>query len=113
VLGRYVREQRALTLEDAVRKMSWAVAARLGLRKRGLLQAGCFADVVVFDPDTIADRATFEQPHQLSVGVREVWVNGARAVSGGEHTGATPGRVVRGPGWQGATGAIGAEEASL
>jgi N-acyl-D-amino-acid deacylase len=98
VLGRYVREERALTLEDAVRKMSWAVAARLGLRDRGLLQAGCFADVVVFDPATIADRATFEQPHQLSAGVREVWVNGARVLSGGEHTGATPGRVVRGAG---------------
>ncbi len=102
VLGKYVREERALTLEDAIRKMTWAVAARLSLRDRGLLQAGCFADVVVFDPDTIADRATFEAPHQLSVGVRDVWVNGVRVLSDGEHTGATPGRVVRGPGWQGA-----------
>lgn len=98
VLGRYVREEGALTLEDAVRKMSGAVAARLGLRDRGLLREGCFADVVVFDPETIADRATFEAPHQLSVGVRDVWVNGARVLADGAHTGATPGRVVRGPG---------------
>jgi N-acyl-D-amino-acid deacylase len=101
VLGKYVREERALTLEDAVRKMSWAVAARLGLRDRGLLQAGCFADVVVFDPQTIADRATFEAPHQLSSGVRDVWVNGARVLADGQHTGAKPGRVVGGAGWQG------------
>jgi N-acyl-D-amino-acid deacylase len=98
VLGKYVREERALTLEDAVRKMSWAVASRLGLRDRGLLQAGLMADVVVFDPETIADRATFEAPHQLSVGVRDVWVNGERVLAGGEHTGALPGRVVRGAG---------------
>jgi N-acyl-D-aspartate/D-glutamate deacylase len=95
VLGRYVREERALTLEDAVRKMSGAVAQRLGLYRRGLLRPGCFADVVIFDADTVADRATFEAPHQLSVGVRDVWVNGARVLAGGEHTGATPGRVVR------------------
>jgi N-acyl-D-amino-acid deacylase len=98
VLGRYVREEGALTLEDAVRKMSGAVAARLGLRDRGLLREGCYADVVVFDPATVADRATFEEPHQLAVGVRDVWVNGSRVLSGGEHTGATPGRVVGWPG---------------
>nr|WP_255604507.1 amidohydrolase family protein [Oscillochloris sp. ZM17-4] len=98
VLGTYVREERALSLEDAVRKMSWAVASRLGLRDRGLLHAGMLADVVIFDPEMIADRATFAQPHQLSVGVRDVWVNGARVLDGGAHTGALPGRVVRGPG---------------
>jgi N-acyl-D-amino-acid deacylase len=96
VLGRYVREEGILPLEDAVRKMSGAVAARLGLRDRGLLRAGFMADVVVFDPRTIGDRATFDQPHQLSVGVRDVWVNGVRVLAGGEHTGATPGRVVTG-----------------
>lgn len=101
VLGKYVREERLLSLEEAVRKMSWAVASRLGLRDRGLIQAGCFADVVIFDPATIADRATFEAPHQLSVGVRDVWVNGVRVLAGGEHTGAKPGRFVRGPGWRG------------
>ena len=98
VLGRYVRDERALALEDAVRKMTSAVADRLGLPERGLLRAGCYADVVVFDPATIADQATFEEPHQLATGVRDVWVNGARVLAGGAHTGATPGRVVSGPG---------------
>jgi N-acyl-D-aspartate/D-glutamate deacylase len=94
VLGRYVRGEQALTLEDAVRKMTSAVADRLGLHERGLLRAGSYADVVIFDPATIADQATFEQPHQLPIGVRDVWVNGARVLRDGAHTGATPGRVV-------------------
>jgi dihydroorotase/N-acyl-D-amino-acid deacylase len=98
VLGRYVRDERALALEDAVRKMTSAVADRLGLRERGLLRAGCYADVVVFDPATIADRATFEAPHQLATGMRDVWVNGARVLLDGAHTGATPGRIVAGRG---------------
>jgi N-acyl-D-amino-acid deacylase len=98
VLGRYVREERALALEDAVRKMTSAVADRLSLRERGLLRAGCYADVVVFDPATIADQATFEAPHQLATGVRDVWVNGVQVLLDGAHTGATPGRVVAGPG---------------
>jgi N-acyl-D-aspartate/D-glutamate deacylase len=97
VLGRYVREENVITLEDAIHKMTWAVAARLGLRDRGLLLEGCYADVVTFDPETIGDRATFEEPHQLSVGVRDVWVNGVRVLKTGEHTGATPGRIVDGP----------------
>jgi len=75
--------------------MSGSVAARLGLRERGLLHPGYFADVVIFDPATITDRATFEDPHQLSSGIRDVWVNGARVVRNGAHTGATPGKVVR------------------
>lgn len=98
VLGKYVREEKTLTLEDAVRKMTSSVADRLSLRDRGLLRAGCYADVVIFDPQTIADRATFEQPHQLSVGVRDVWVNGSRVLKNTVHTGATPGQFVRGPG---------------
>jgi dihydroorotase/N-acyl-D-amino-acid deacylase len=98
VLGHYVRDEGVLRLEDAVRKMTSAVAERLGLRERGLLHPGCYADVVVMDPLTIADRATFEAPHQLASGVRDVWVNGARVLQGGAHTGATPGRVVSGPG---------------
>jgi dihydroorotase/N-acyl-D-amino-acid deacylase len=98
VLGRYVRDEGVLALEDAVRKMTSAVAARLGLRERGLLRAGCYADVVVFDPATIADQATFETPHQLSRGVSDVWVNGERVLRDGVHTGVTPGRVVRGSG---------------
>jgi len=102
ILGRYVREQRVLSLEDAVRKMSGAVATRLSIRDRGLLAPGYYADVVVFDPATIIDRATFEQPHQLSTGVRYLFVNGVAVVSNGRHTGAKPGRIVRGPGYDGA-----------
>jgi dihydroorotase/N-acyl-D-amino-acid deacylase len=82
----------------AIRKMTSAAADRLGLRDRGLLRAGCYADVVTFDPATVGDRATFADPHRLSTGVRDVWVNGARVVRDGAHTGATPGRFVAGPG---------------
>ena len=95
VLGTYVREQGLLTLEDAVRKMSGAVADRLGLRHRGHLRTGFYADVALFDPSTISDRATFADSHQLSVGVQDVWVNGERVLRNGEHTGAVPGRFVR------------------
>jgi dihydroorotase/N-acyl-D-amino-acid deacylase len=95
VLGLYVREHRLLTLEDAVRKMTGAVANRLGLRKRGHLRTGCYADVVLFDPQTINDRATFADSHLLSVGIQDVWVNGQRVLRKGEHTGAVPGRFVR------------------
>jgi N-acyl-D-amino-acid deacylase len=101
VLGKYVRTDSLFTLEEAVRKMTGATAARLKLRDRGLLREGMFADVVVFDPATIIDKATFEKPHQLSVGVKYVFVNGVAVVSDGQHTGAKPGRVVRGPGWTG------------
>jgi N-acyl-D-aspartate/D-glutamate deacylase len=98
VLRKYVREERLISLEDAVRKMTSAVADRLHLRDRGVLRAGAFADVILFDPEAIGDRATFEDSHQLSVGVRDVWVNGVRVLRGGVHTGATPGRFVKGPG---------------
>ena len=101
ILGRYVREQGVIPLEDAVRKMSSAVADRLGLRDRGLLRAGMYADVVVFDPATVIDRATYTDPHRLSEGVREVWVNGERVLRGGQHTGAMPGQRVHGPGFTG------------
>ncbi len=94
VLAKYVREEKLLTLEEAIRKMSGAVAARLGLRDRGLLRPGYYADVVVFDAEAITDRATFEDPHQLSTGIRDVWVNGTRVIRNGQHTGTTPGRVV-------------------
>jgi N-acyl-D-amino-acid deacylase len=99
ILGKYVREDRVLTLEDAVRKMTSAVATRLAIPDRGVLRAGMRADVVVFDPATVVDRATFEKPHQLSVGVREVFVNGVATVRGGAVTGATPGMIVRGAGY--------------
>jgi N-acyl-D-aspartate/D-glutamate deacylase len=98
VLGKYVREEGVITLEDAVRKMSSAVASRLGLRERGLLREGFYADIVIFDPSTINDLATFDDPHQLSVGISDVWVNGIRVLDKGVHTGSKPGRIMYGPG---------------
>ena len=98
VLGKYVREEGVLELEDAVRKMTSSVADRLSIRDRGVLRADAYADVVVFDPAGVADRATFEDPHQLSVGIRDVWVNGVRVIDGGTHTEAMPGRIIDGPG---------------
>ncbi|HLA23880.1 MAG TPA: D-aminoacylase [bacterium] len=101
VLGRYVRDEGIIPMAEAVRRMTSFPAGTLRLRDRGRLAEGYFADVVVFDPETIADRATYEQPHQYAVGVRDVLVNGVPVIAGGKHTGATPGRVVRGPGWRG------------
>ena len=95
ILGRYVREEKLLTLEDAVRRMTGGVAARLGLRDRGLLREGMFADVVVFDDSTIIDLSTPAKPHQLSRGVEQLFVNGVQVVRDGKHTGATPGRALR------------------
>lgn len=101
VLGRYVRDQGVLPLAEALRRMTSFPADTLRLRDRGRLAEGSFADIVVFDPDTVADRATYARPHQYAVGVRDVLVNGVPVIADGEHTGATPGRVVRGPGWRG------------
>jgi N-acyl-D-amino-acid deacylase len=101
LLGRYVRDEGLVALEEAVRRLTSLPAENLGLRGRGALERGYFADVVVFDAATITDHATFEDPHQYATGVRDVWVNGERVLADGEHTGATPGRVVRGPGWRG------------
>jgi N-acyl-D-amino-acid deacylase len=98
VLGKYVREDKVLTLEEAIRKLSGLPATNLGLDHRGFLQDGMFADVVVFDPATVGDRATFEKPHQYSVGMKHVFVNGKQVLKEGEHTGAKPGRAVWGPG---------------
>jgi N-acyl-D-amino-acid deacylase len=100
ILGHFVRDLHVIPLEDAVRKMTSAVADRLSIQDRGLLREGMYADVVVFDPATVADRATFEKPHQLSVGVLHVLVNGVEVVRDGKHTGAKPGMVLRGPGWR-------------
>jgi N-acyl-D-amino-acid deacylase len=99
LLGRYVRDENVITLQEAVRRLTTLPAENLGLRGRGALRPGYFADVVVFDPATIADRATFDQPHQYATGVSHVFVNGVQVLRAGEHTGALPGRVVRGPGW--------------
>jgi dihydroorotase/N-acyl-D-amino-acid deacylase len=100
LFGRYVREQQVLSLEDAVRKASSAVATRLSLTDRGVLKVGLKADVIVFDPKTIIDNATFDKPHQLSTGVRDMFVNGVAVLRNGAHTGAKPGVVVRGPGYR-------------
>ncbi len=104
LLGKYVREERALSLAEAVRRLTSLPAMNLRLERRGRLAPELFADVVVFDPMTIQDRATFERPHQYATGVVHVFVNGVQVLDAGEHTGALPGRVVRGPGWTGVAG---------
>lgn len=101
LLGHYVRERRIIPLAEAIRRLTSLPAENLTIRRRGALRLGYFADVVVFDPTTIRDHATFEEPHQYSEGVEHVLVNGTLVLHSGEHTGATPGRVVRGPGWTG------------
>ena len=100
IFAKYVREEGVLSLSEAVRRMSALPAANLKLDRRGRLRPGYFADVVIFDPKTIQDHATFAQPHQYATGVQHVFVNGIPVIQEGEHTGATPGRVVRGPGWR-------------
>ena len=100
VLGKYVRDEKVLSLTEAIRRLSGLPATNLGLDHRGFLKEGMFADVVVFDPATIADRATFEKPHQYAVGVKHVFVNGVQVLKDGEHTGAKPGRALWGPGKQ-------------
>src|SRR5262249_37903315 len=104
VLAKYVREEKALSLPQAIHKLAALPAATLSLADRGELKNGYFADVVVFDPATIQDHATFERPHQLTTGVEDVWVNGVRALRGGEATRAPSGRAVRGRAWTGAGG---------
>src|SRR3954469_2236059 len=101
VLAEYVRKDRVATLPDAIRRLSSLPATNLGIRQRGLLRPGYYGDVVVFDAATIQDHATFEKPKQLATGVDDVFVNGVQVLKGGKHTGAKPGRVVRGPGWTG------------
>ena len=103
LLGRYVRDEKVLTLEDAIRKMTWSVASRLSIRDRGLINEGMYADIVVFDPNTVIDKATYENPNQLSVGMKHVYVNGVEVVADGHSTGAKPGMAVRGPGWKTST----------
>ena len=98
LLGKYVRDEKVISLTEAVRRLTSLPATNLGLKDRGLLKSGMFADVVIFDPQTIADRATFENPHQYSIGVRDVFVNGQHVLKNGQHTGAKPGRALWGPG---------------
>jgi N-acyl-D-amino-acid deacylase len=101
LLGKYVRDEKAATLPDAIRRMTSFPATNLGIKGRGVLRDGYYADVVVFDPAKVQDHATFEKPQQLSTGVRDVFVNGTQVLKNGKHTGAKPGRFVRGPGWTG------------
>ena len=100
LLGKYVREDQVLSLSEAVRRLTRLPAENWGLASRGCIDPGCFADIVVFDPKTITDHATFDRPQQYATGVREVFVNGVQVLRAGEHTGAKPGRFVRGPGWR-------------
>ena len=98
VLGKYLRDEKVIPMKEAIRRLSGLPATNLGLDHRGFLKEGMFADVVVFDPATIADRATFDKPHQYAVGMKDVFVNGAQVLKDGEHTGAKPGRALWGPG---------------
>jgi N-acyl-D-amino-acid deacylase len=101
VLGKYVREDQVITLPDAIRKLSKLPATNLKIRDRGELAVGYFADIVIFDPSNVSDHATFDAPHQYSTGMEHVIVNGEPVIHYGDHTGALPGQVVRGPGWRG------------
>ncbi|MBY0423289.1 MAG: amidohydrolase family protein, partial [Parvularculaceae bacterium] len=101
LLGKYVRDEKVIPLAEAIRRLTTMPATQLRLKERGALQRGYFADVVVFDPATIADHATYADSHKLSTGVSDVFVNGVQTVEAGKHTGAKAGRVVRGPGWTG------------
>jgi N-acyl-D-amino-acid deacylase len=99
LLGKYVREEKVIPLEEAIRRLTLLPASNLKIKKRGLLQVGYYADLAIFDPGKIADHATFENPHQYSTGMVHVFVNGTQVLEHGEHTNARPGRIVRGPGW--------------
>ena len=101
VLGKFSRDEKIIPLREAIRRLTSFPAANLKIKNRGSLKEGYFADVVVFDPETVSDHATFKKPHQYSTGVSHVFVNGEQVLREGEHTGAKPGRVVRGPGWKG------------
>lgn len=100
LLSQYVREEKIMTFQEAIRRMTSLPASNLKLQKRGLLKVGYYADVVVIDPDNIKDKATFDKPHQYAEGVNHVFVNGVQVLQDGNHTGAMPGRAIRGPGWK-------------
>jgi N-acyl-D-amino-acid deacylase len=99
LLGKYVRDEKVISLEEAIYKLTTLPATNLKIKKRGALKAGYFSDVVLFNPKTIQDHATFEKPQQFSTGMVHVFVNGVQVLKDGDHTGALPGRVVRGPGY--------------
>ena len=99
LVGKYVRDEQRVPLAEAIRRLTSLPAGNLKIGDRGMLKPGNFADVVIFDPATIADKATFANPQVYATGMRDVFVNGVQVLTDGEHTGATPGRVVRGPGF--------------
>lgn len=105
LLSKYVRDEKVIPLQEAIRRLTSLPAGNLKIKKRGMLTPGNYADIVMFDADKIQDHATFEKPMQYATGMVYVLVNGVMVLSQGEHTGATPGRVVRGPGWVGTTNA--------
>ena len=100
LLGKYVREEKIITLQEAIRKLSKLPATNLKIKKRGELKVGNYADIVIFDPEKIQDHATFEKPHQYATGMIHVFVNGIQVLKDGEHTGMKPGRFVKGPGYK-------------
>jgi N-acyl-D-amino-acid deacylase len=100
LLGKYVRDEKIIPLEEAIRRLTHLPAENMKIDRRGMLKEGYFADIVVFDPDRIQDHATYDNPHQYSTGVMHVFVNGQQVLKDGEHTGALPGRIVRGPGYR-------------
>lgn len=99
LLGKYVREEQVISLPEAIRRLTSFPAENLNIKDRGILQKGYFADIAIFDPASIRDHATYAEPHQYSTGVLHVIVNGTQVLENGEHTGATPGRFVKGPGY--------------
>ena len=101
VLGKYVRDEQVIPLEEAIRKLTSLPASNLKIKKRGSLTEGYFADIAIFDPEKVQDHSTFADPHHYSTGMVHVFVNGEQVLKDGEHTGATPGMVVRGPGYKG------------
>ena len=100
LLGKYVREEKVISLENAIYKLTGLSASKLKLKERGYLKESYYADIIIFDPNTISDHATFEKPHQLATGMQHVFVNGVQVLKSGEHTGLTPGKVIRGPGYK-------------
>ena len=100
VLGKYSRDENVISLQEAIRKLSKLPATNLKIQKRGELKVGNYCDVVIFDPAIVKDNATFEKPHQYAVGMIHVFVNGVQVLKDGEHTGAKPGRLVKGPGYR-------------
>ena len=99
-MGKYSRDEKLITLQEAIRKLAKLPATNLNIQKRGELKAGYYADIVIFDPVRVKDNATFDKPHQYAEGMIHVFVNGVQVLKDGEHTGAKPGRFVKGPGWK-------------